>query len=44
LEIEPMTSAPRSADHAVPRPPIRLVPPMTAAAIAFRSRSPDPDA
>src|SRR5919108_1617487 len=30
----PITSAPRSADHTLPRPPNRLVPPMTAAAIA----------
>ena len=43
LEIDPMTSAPRSADHAVPRPPKRLVPPMTAAAIELRSRSPPPE-
>ena len=39
FEMDPMTRAPRSADHAVPRPPKRLVPPMTAAAIEFRSRS-----
>ncbi len=30
------TSTPSSADHALPRPPNRLVPPMTAAAIAVR--------
>ena len=29
LEIEPITSAPRSADHADPRPPNRLVPAIT---------------
>ena len=43
FEMDPMTSAPRSADHAVPRPPKRLVPPMTAAAIEFSSRSPLPE-
>ena len=39
LEIEPMTSAPSNADQAEPRPPKRLVPPITAAAMAFSSRS-----
>ncbi len=31
-----MMTMPSSADHAEPRPPKRLVPPMTAAAIAVR--------
>ena len=43
LEIEPMTSAPSRADQAEPRPPNRLVPPMTAAAMALSSRSLPPD-
>ena len=33
---------PSTADHAVPRPPNRLVPPITAAAMAFRFTSPVP--
>ncbi len=43
LEIEPITRAPRRADQAVPRPPNRLVPPMTAAAMAFSSTVPPPE-
>ena len=43
FEIEPITRAPSSADQAVPRPPKRLVPPMTAAAMAFSSTSPPPE-
>ena len=38
FEIEPITSAPSSADQAEPRPPNRLVPPMTAAAIAVQQQ------
>ena len=38
-----MTSAPVSADHTVPRPPKRLVPPMTAEAMALSSTSPLPE-
>src|SRR5919197_135314 len=34
LPTLPMTSAPRSADQTLPRPPKRLVPPITAGAIA----------
>ena len=30
----PITTAPSNADHTLPRPPNRLVPPITAAAIA----------
>ncbi|WP_411284894.1 hypothetical protein [Lapillicoccus sp.] len=37
-----MTTMPRSAENAEPRPPKRLVPPMTAAAIALRLSSPVP--
>ena len=37
-----MTSEPRRADHTVPRPPNRLVPPMTAAAMASRRSVPPP--
>ena len=36
FEIDPITREPNSADHTVPRPPNRLVPPMTAAAMAFK--------
>jgi hypothetical protein len=34
LSMEPITSAPSRADHAEPRPPNRLVPPITTAAMA----------
>ncbi len=37
--IEPITNAPSSADQAVPRPPNRLVPPMTAPAMAYSNTS-----
>src|SRR6056297_443555 len=37
-----MTRTPRSADQAEPRPPKRDVPPITAAAMAFRFTSPVP--
>ena len=43
LLIDPMTSAPSSADQTVPRPPNRLVPPTTAAAIALSMSGPPPD-
>jgi len=43
LAIEPITSAPSNADQTFPRPPNKLVPPMTAAAIAFKSTSPLPE-
>jgi AcrR family transcriptional regulator len=43
LAIEPITSAPSKADQTLPRPPNKLVPPMTAAAIAFKSTSPLPE-
>jgi hypothetical protein len=39
FEIEPITSAPSSAAQTEPRPPNRLVPPMTAEAMEFSSRS-----
>ncbi len=38
-----MTRTPRRADQVLPRPPNRLVPPMTAAAIAFIRRLPAPE-
>ena len=37
-----MTMIPSSADQALPRPPKRLVPPITAAAMALRLTSPVP--
>ncbi len=40
--IEVITMTPSSAFQVRPRPPKRLVPPMTAAAMAFISRSPPP--
>jgi hypothetical protein len=40
--IDWMTSAPSSADQVEPRPPNRLVPPMTAAAMALIRSVPDP--
>ena len=43
LAIEPMTTAPSSADHTEPRPPNRLVPAMTGPAIAMSSRSLPPE-
>src|SRR5512139_449070 len=43
FEIEPITSAPNNALHADPRPPNRLVPPMTVAAMAFNKKSLLPD-
>ena len=43
LEIEPMTSAPSNALQAEPRPPNKLVPPITVAAIAFNKKSLPPD-
>ena len=43
FEIEPITSAPSSADHTVPRPPNRLVPAITGPAIASSSRSLPPE-
>ena len=42
--IAPITSMPSRADHALPRPPNRLVPPITAAAMALSSTSPLPEA
>ena len=42
LEIDWITRMPSSAAQAVPRPPNRLVPPMTAAAIALSRTSPPP--
>jgi hypothetical protein len=42
LESLPITSAPNSADPTLPRPPNRLVPPMTAAAIDSSSVSTPP--
>ena len=42
FEIDWMTRMPSSAEYAEPRPPKRLVPPMTAAAIALRLTSPPP--
>jgi len=42
LEIDWMTMIPSSAANAVPRPPKRLVPLMTAAAMALRLTSPLP--
>ena len=42
LEMDWMTMMPSSAEYALPRPPNRLVPPMTAAAIALRLTSPVP--
>ena len=42
LEMDWMTMIPSSAANAEPRPPNRLVPPMTAAAIALRFTSPAP--
>jgi len=42
-EMDWMTMIPRSAEKAVPRPPNRLAPPITAAAIAFRFVSPPPE-
>ena len=38
-----MTNEPSSADHTDPRPPNRLVPPTTAAAIALSMSGPAPD-
>jgi len=43
LAIEPITNAPSKADQALPRPPKRLVPPITAAAIALSNTSPAPE-
>lgn len=43
LLIDPMINAPSNADQIVPRPPNKLVPPITAAAIAFNKTSPLPD-
>ena len=43
LATEPITKAPNSADQVLPRPPKRLVPPMTPAAIAFSKTSPLPE-
>ena len=42
FEIDWMTRMPSSAAQTVPRPPNRLVPPMTAAAIALSNTSPPP--
>ena len=42
FEIDWMTRMPSSAEYADPRPPKRLVPPMTAAAMALRLVSPPP--
>ena len=42
LAIDSMTRMPSSAEKALPRPPNRLVPPMTAAAMALRLTSPVP--
>src|SRR5207253_8081096 len=44
FEIIAIMSAPSRALRTAPRPPNRLVPPMTAAEIAFSSVSPPPDA
>lgn len=41
--IDWMISMPSAADQVVPRPPNRLVPPMTAAAMALSSRTPEPE-
>ena len=43
FEIEPITSAPSSADQTEPRPPNRLVPAITGPAIASSSRSLPPE-
>ena len=43
FEIEPITSAPSSADQTEPRPPNRLVPAITGPAIASSSRSFPPE-
>ena len=42
LEMDWITRMPSSAAKAEPRPPNRLVPPMTAAAMALRLTSPPP--
>ena len=42
LAMETITSAPSSTETTRPRPPNRLVPPITAAAITLSSRSPPP--
>ncbi len=42
LEIAWITMMPSTADQAEPRPPNRLVPPITAAAMALRLTSPVP--
>ncbi len=42
LETDWITRMPSRAENALPRPPKRLVPPMTAAAMAFRLTSPAP--
>ena len=42
MEIDWITRMPSSAEYAEPRPPNRLVPPMTAAAMALRLVSPPP--
>src|SRR5512139_589634 len=44
FEIEPITTAPSSADQTEPRPPNRLVPAITGPAIAKSRMSPDPEA
>jgi hypothetical protein len=43
LEIEAITITPKRAAKALPLPPNREVPPITAAAMAFRFTSPPPE-
>lgn len=43
LDIDWMTRAPNRADQTLPRPPKRLVPPMTTEAITRKSKSPPPE-
>ena len=43
LLIDPMTIAPNNAAQALPRPPNKLVPPITAAAMEFNNTLPPPD-
>src|SRR3954449_5281924 len=44
FEIDPITTAPSSADQTDPRPPNRLVPAITGPAMASSRMSPEPDA
>ncbi len=44
FEMDPMTTAPSSADQTEPRPPKRLVPAITGPAIASSRMSPEPEA